>query len=401
MPLERGGTLEYDPYSYELDADPYPAFKQLRDSAPVYRNERLDFYALTRFQDCFDAFLDWKRYSSARSTVLELMDQPLPPGSLMIFMDPPRQTRLRNLVSKAFTPRRIRELEPAIRRIARQYLDGLEGMTEFDVVGGFTSRLPMDVISTMLGIPEADRLQVQKWSNGILHREPGNPMPPASAIADMSRLHDYVSALLAEVRAHPRDDMLSALIAAEVKGEDGELVRLTDPEIMAFFNLLATAGNETVTKLLATAIYWLDRFPDERRTLVDDPSLIPGAVDETLRFDPPSQYQGRTLLAPVELHGTTMPEGAKVLLINAATGRDERQYPDPDRFDVRRKIDLHLNFGYGHHVCLGKNLALMESRIALEELLARYPEYAVSEDGIERMHSSNVRGFAALRIAVG
>lgn len=391
--------MEYDPYSYELDADPYPVFKHLRDHAPVYYNERLDFFALTRFQDCFDAFLNWNTFSSARSTVLEMMDQPLPPGSLIIFMDPPRQTRLRNLVSKAFTPRRIAELEPAIRSIARHYLDALADKAEFDVVREFTSRLPMDVISTMLGIPEADRLQVQQWSNGMLHRDPGNPMPPPAAVEDMKKLHDYLTDMLADRRARPQDDMLSALIAAEVRAEGGDLVRLTDQEIRAFFTLLATAGNETVTKLLATALYWLDRFPDERRLLVDDPSLIPGAVDETLRFDPPSQYQGRTLLHPVELHGITMPEGAKVLLINAATGRDERQYTDPDRFDVRRKIDLHLNFGYGHHICLGKNLALMESRIALEELLARYPEYAVLEDGMERMHSSNVRGFAGLRLA--
>jgi cytochrome P450 len=390
-------TPEYDPYSYELDVDPYPVYRHLRDHEPAYYHERLDFWALSRFDDVLRAFVDWETWSSARGTVLELMDRDVS-GPLIIFMDPPRQTRLRNLVSKAFTPRRVAALEPRIREITAGYLDPLLGRGRCDIVREFTAKLPMDVISSLLGIPAADRDAVRGWSNDVLHRDPGNPNPPRRAIAAMLELMAYFDDALAERRRRPRDDLMSALIGAEIADEDGQPQRLTDIEIKGFFNLMATAGNETVTKLLATAFYWLWRFPDQRRALVEDPTLVPRAVDETLRFDPPSQYQGRTLTRDVLLHGRELPKGARVLLINAATGRDERKYPDPDRFDVRREFDLHLNFGHGRHVCLGKNLALLESRIALTEFLRRFPEYEIPEDGVERMHSSNVRGFSGLRL---
>ena len=387
--------LEYDPYSYELDANPYPVYKRLRDEAPVYYNERLDFYALTRFEDCHRAFIDWQTFSSARGTVLELMDTRVG-GPLIIFMDPPRQTRLRNLVSKTFTPRRMAALEGAIREIARGYLDALIGAGDCDFVKDFSAKFPMDVISALLGIPAADRDTVRGWSNDVLHRDAGNPMPPPRTLAAMKELFDYFGECLDERRRRPRDDMMSDLIRAELRDDAGELQRLSDVEIKGFINLLATAGNETVTKLLATAVYQLCQHPDQRKQLVEEPSGIPGAVVETPRYDPPSQYQGRTLTREVALHGALLPEGAKLLLINAASGRDERQYADPDRFDVNRDVNFHLNFGHGQHVCLGKNLALMESRIALEEFLARFPSYEVDESGIEWMHSSNVRGFSGL-----
>jgi cytochrome P450 len=395
------GTIraEYDPYSYALDADPYPHYRALRDRAPVYRNEQLDFWALTRFDDVLQAFADFETFSSARGTVLELMDRPVV-GPLIIFMDPPRQTRLRNLVSKAFTPRRIAKLEPTIREIARGHLDKLVGRNRFDAVVDFTAKFPMDVISTMLGIPSADRDSVRGWSNDVLHRDPGNPMPPPRALRAIESLMDYFTRALAECRRRPRDDMMSDLVRAELRGEDGKPERLTDLEIKSFFNLLATAGNETVTKLLATAIYCLWKNPGQRRLLLEDPALIPNAVEETLRYDPPSQYQGRVLTRDVELHGTLVPRDARVLLINGATGRDERKFSEPERFDVRRSIDQHLGFGYGRHVCLGAFLARLESRVALEEFLQRFPDYEVSKGGIERMHSSNVRGFAGLKLEI-
>jgi cytochrome P450 len=388
-------THEYDPFSYELDQDPYPTYRWMRDEAPLYWNERLDFYALTRFEDNYQAFIDPVTYSSTHGTSLEFMDTPKPNTGLMIWMDPPRHTRYRKLVSKAFTPAKIGALEPMIRRIACEYLDALVGRPRFDVVKEFTSRLPMDVISTMLGIPEADRLEVQRRSNLMLHREPGDPMPTKEAIEASLRLMEYVSELIADRRRRPKDDLMSRLLAVEVE-EDGERSRLSDDDIRAFFSLLATAGNETVTKLLATAYCELWRNPEQRRILVRDPSWIPNAVEETLRFDPPSQYQGRVTTRPVELHGRRVPAGAKLLLINGASGRDERKFADPDRYDVRRDIDFHLGFGYGRHVCLGAFLARMESKIALEELLARFPDYEIPADGIERMHSSNVRGLSGL-----
>ena len=387
--------LEYDPYSYELDVDPYPLYRRMQEEAPVYRNDRLDFFALTRFEDCLGALLDWQSYSSAQGTVLELMGHEQFSGALIIFMDPPKQTRYRNLVSKAFTPARIRALEPRIRAIAVRYLDGLVGRPRFDAVKDFTAKLPMDVISSMLGIPAEDRDMVRGWSNDLLHRDPGNPMPTRQGIRSMGQLHAYFAEQMALRRRRPTDDMMTLLIEAEIGGE-----RLSDAEIGAFFNLLATAGNETVTKLLATAFYWLDAFPDQRRALVDDPSAIPSAVEEVLRFDPPSHYQGRTLQREVTLHGVTMPKGARVLVVNGASGRDPRKFQNADRLDVRREIDVHLGFGYGRHICLGASLARMESRIGLEEFLRRFPDYAVPADGVERMHSSNVRGLSGLAIEV-
>jgi cytochrome P450 len=389
--------MEYDPFSYELDVDPYPVYRWMQDEAPAYHNERLDFWALTRFQDCLDAFLDWRTWSSARGTVLELMDAPaLPP--LMIFSDPPRQTRLRNLVSKVFTPRRVAALEPEIRRIATAYLDRLVGRGRFDAVKDFTAKLPMDVISALLGIPPEDRDTVRGWSNAILHRDPGSPVPPPSCMQAQIALLGYFTEAVAERRARPRDDMITALLEAELPGEDGARERLTAEELTGFINLLATAGNETVTKLLATAFYWLDAYPDQRRALAGDPTALPSAVEELLRFDPPSHYQGRVLTRDVTLHGVTMPKGARVLILNGASGRDPRKFADPDRFDVRREIDVHLGFGYGRHICLGASLARMESRIALGEFLRRFPEYRVAPEGVERIHSSNVRGLSGLAI---
>ena len=383
--------FEYDPYSYEIDLDPYPLYRRMRDEAPAYYNPKLDFWALTRFQDCHDAFLDWQSYSSAQGTVLELMGDSQFSGSLIIFMDPPKQTRYRNLVSKAFTPARMRALEPRIRAIAVEYLDRLVGVPRFDVVREFTAKLPMDVISTLLGIPKQDRDQVRGWSNELLHRDAGNPMPTKRGLESMMKLQEYFDEQMAQRRRQPKDDMMTVLVEAEVDGE-----KLDANEIRGFCNLLATAGNETVTKLLASAFYWLNAFPDQRRILAAEPAVIPNAVEELLRFDPPSQYQGRTLTTDVELHGLALPKGAKVMLVNGASGRDERRFPDPDRLDVRREIEFHLGFGYGRHVCLGAFLARMESRVALEEFFRRWREYGVPEDGIERMHSSNVRGFSGL-----
>ena len=392
-------SVEYDPYSYELDLDPYPVYRHLIEHEPAYYNPRLDFWALTRFDDCLAAFLDWETFSSAQGTVLELMGKPMA-APILIFMDPPRQTRLRNLVSKAFTPRRMAELEPRIREIAARHLDPLVGRLRFDAVKDFTAKLPMDVISSLLGIPAEDRDRVRGWSNDLLHRDPDDPDPTPRAFEAMSHLHEYVTGLLDERRRRPRDDLASALLQAELPGEDGAPERLTRGEIVSFVNLLATAGNETVTKLLATAFHLLWQHPDQRRLLGDEPALLPGAVEELLRFDPPSQYQGRVVTRDVELHGRQIPKGARLLVINGASGRDPRKFPDPDRFDVRREIDFHLGFGYGRHICLGASLARREMRVALEEFLRRFPTWEVDEAGIERMHSSNVRGFSGLPLVL-
>jgi cytochrome P450 len=397
-PLAPNAAVDYDPFSYELDQDPYPAYRWMRDFAPAYRNERLDFWALTRFQDNLDAFLDPATFSSSWGTSLEFMDGPKAEMGLMIYMDAPRHTRYRKLVSSAFTLGRMRALEPLIRGLAARHLDALVGRPRFDVVREFTARLPMDVISTLLGIPEADRADVQRKSNLMLHREPGDPKPTQQAIRASLELIPYWTEQIEQRRRRPQDDLMTDLVQVEVADDDGVLQRLTDDEIRSFFMLLVTAGNETVTKLLATAFLELANHPDQRRILVAEPQWIPNAVEETLRFDPPSQYQGRITTREIELHGTRIPEHGRVLLINGATGRDERRFGNPDRYDVRRSVDLHLGFGYGRHFCLGASLARLESRIGIEEFLRRWPDYEVPTDGIERMHSSNVRGLAGLAI---
>jgi len=388
--------MEYDPYSYEIDEDPYPTYRWMRDEAPLYHHERLDFYALTRFEDNLQAFIDKDAYTSTWATSLEFMEEPHPESGMMIWMDPPAHNRYRGLVSRAFTPRRIAELEPRIRAIAAGHLDALVGRERFDVVKEFTARLPMDVISELLGLPEADRRWVQEGSNAILHREPGSPLPPPETLAKTQEVLAYFDEQVAERRRAPRDDMMTHLTQVEWEDEDGTVSRLSDADIRSFLMLLGTAGNETVTKLLATAYHELGRHPDQRALLVADPGLARNAVEELLRFDPPSQYQGRVTTRDLEIHGEIVPKHSRVLLINGASGRDERRFADPDRFDVRREIDVHLGLGYGRHLCLGASLARLESRIAIEELLARFPVYEVPDDGIERMHSSNVRGLSGL-----
>ena len=388
--------VQYDPFSYEIDEDPYPVYRQMRDETPLYYDAEQDFYALTRFDDVLAALIDRDgAYTSTWSTSLEFMDGPKPDTGLMIWMDPPAHNRYRGLVIKAFTPRRISELESEVRAIATGYLDPLVGRERFDVVSEFTARLPMDVISALLGIPEADRRWVQESSNSMLHRDPGNPMPRQEAIDAQQEVLAFFDEQIAERRERPRDDMMTVLTQVELE-DAGERARLSDHDIRQFLMLLGTAGNETVTKFAATIFHELARHPDQRRALTEDPSRIPGCVEETLRYDPPSQYQGRVTTRETLIHGQRVPAHARMLLINGATGRDGRAFPDPDRYDVGRNFDFHLGLGYGRHICLGASLARLESRIATEELLRRFPEYGVPEGGATRMHSSNVRGLSGL-----
>jgi cytochrome P450 len=389
--------IHYDPYDREIDADPHPMWRRMRDEAPCYRNDEYDFWALSRFQDVLDASVDVATYSSARGTVLEIMDIELPMRP-MIFMDPPEHDRLRALVSRAFSPRRISALEPAIREIVRGYLDPYVGTSGFDFVADFGAKVPMMVIASMLGVPEKDREQLREWTDQTLHREPGETDPMERTAPIMAKVAGYFMGYVNERRAQPRDDMMTDLLEAEVADETGAHRRLTDPELLAFLVLLSSAGNETVARLLGFAGHTLARFPEERQKLVDRPGLIPNAIEELLRFEAPSPVQGRIVMRDVEWHGTRIPEGSKILLLTGSAGRDERQYPDPDRFDAERDVGRHVTFGYGTHFCLGASLARLEARVALEEVLARFPTWEVDWDRAERVTTSTVRGFAKLPI---
>jgi cytochrome P450 len=389
--------LSYDPYDREIAADPHPVWRRMRDEAPLYRNERFGFWALSRFRDVFDASVDVATYSSARGTVLEMMGQDLPVRP-MTFMDPPEHTRLRALVSRAFIPGRIAALEASIREIVRGYLDPHVGGSGFDFVADFGAKVPMMVISSMLGVPEEDREQIRQWTDEFLHREPGETDPSARVGPTMGRIAGYFMGYVNARREQPRDDKMTDLLEAEVEDGTGAKRRLSDIELLAFISLLSGAGNETVARLLGFAGAALASFPREREKLVERPGLIPNAIEELLRYEAPSPVQGRTLMKDVEWHGVRVPAGSVMLLLTASAGRDERQYPEPDRFDVERDVGRHLSFGYGTHFCLGAALARLEARVALEEVLARFPRWDVEWSGAVRVTTSTVRGFAKLPI---
>jgi cytochrome P450 len=392
--------LVYDPYDYEIDADPHPVWKRLRDEAPVYYNERLDFYALSRFDDVLAAHLDPATFSSAHTTVLEMMSEDIAEfaQTMMIFMDPPQHTRYRKLVSRAFTPRHISGLEPRIRELASGFLDEFVDADGFDFVADFGARLPVMVMAALLGAPREDEDQLREWTDDMLHIEPGEVMGQQANFLRKEQT-DYWQALIDERRKHARDDILSDLMTADLEEGDDSTRGLTDQELHAFIGLLEGAGNETVARFLGWAATGLDRFPDQRALLANDASLIPNAVEEIVRWEAPSAIQGRWTLNEVEMHGTVIPRASKVALLTGAANRDERMFPSPDVIDVRRPIARHVAFGYGIHFCLGAALARLEGRIALEETFKRFPTWNVDWDRCEMVHTSTVRGYAKVPIS--
>jgi len=397
-PARSSAELYYDPYDYVIDADPHPIWRRMRDEAPLYRNDRYDFYALSRFDDVLAASLDTETYSSAWGTVLEMMhDEPNRDGAMMIWLDPPAHTRLRKLVSRAFSPQRIAALEDEIRRIAASCLDRYVGARGFDYVTDFGAKLPMMVIGAMLGVPEEDRDAIRLWTDEMLHRNPGESVASARLAKVYRQLWEYFARYVHERRQHPKDDMMTDLIEAEVV-DGGSVRRLDDAELVAFISLLSGAGNETVARLIGWAGTTLARFPQERQRLVADFGKIPNAVEELLRHEAPSPVQARRVTRDVEWYGTRVPAGAKMVLLTGSAGRDERRYPDADRFDVDRQFERQVSFGYGIHFCLGASLARLEGRIAIEETLRRFPTWEVDHNGAEMVHTSTVRGWARLPI---
>ena len=384
--------MEWNPFSHEAQADPYPVYRWLRDEQPCYHNEKTDMWALSRFEDVLRATLDPKTYSSQFGG--------RGPGHMFISIDPPAHTPRRNLISGAFTPRAIAKLEPWIREITVKHLDRLAGRDRFDLIGDFAKKLPLEIICVMLGIPEDDRERVQSYGDRYLAREPGERTPPPDAAVAYQECLDYFAPIYHDRRTQPRDDLLTRLACGEIKHGDGAVGPMSEQEFGENGLMLTTAGNETTTKLIGNLVFELWRNPDQRAELVRNPALIPAAIEESLRHDAPSQWQNRVAARDVEMHGRTIPEGAFVALISGAANRDERKYADPDRFDIHREMDMHLSLGYGHHICLGKSLARLEGRIAMEELLLRFPRYELVSGGLERTYSSNVSGFSAMPMEV-
>ncbi|MDQ1429928.1 MAG: hypothetical protein QOF40_530 [Actinomycetota bacterium] len=401
--------LYFDPYDYAIDADPYPIWKRLRDEAPLYRNEELGFYALSRYDDVLQGLLDTDTYLSGHGIVLEMItDEPYDNVPMMIMKDPPEHTSLRKLVSRAFTPRRIADLEVKIAKICNDFLDTVEGQDEFDYVEAFAGLLPPTVILALVGYPEGHAAQFRELANSSLHVDEGSTAQGGveklnTLVSETGEIDNEAFAVLPELmeqrRKDPQDDLITGLVHAELD-EDGELRTLTLEEIVGFVQLLSLAGTETVARLLGFAAVTLAQYPDQRQLLVDNPSLIPNAVEELLRFEAPSPIQSRWVARDVELHGVTVPRGSKMSLLNGSGDRDERHFENPDTFDVRRNIDRHLAFGYGTHFCIGAALARLEGKVALQETLRRFPTWDVDESRLERVHTSTVRGYTSVPMRV-
>ena len=384
--------LTYSPFDAEVIADPYPVYRELRANSPAHWSREANSWVLSRYDDVSAALADPATYSSASGIF------PPPPGvdmtelflPMLIMSDPPRHTQLRQIVSRAFTPRRIASLEPHIETLVKDLLDQTPEAGNWEFVSGFAGPLPAIVIADMLGVPRDDRDQFRAWSTTLIQSNPvrgefGAGLDAAAA------LYEYFTAFLAERRAHPQDDLMTALVQAEVDGE-----YLSEEELLGFCLLLLVAGHETTTNLLSNSAVVLAQHPDVRQQLADDPELVPAAVEELLRFDSPVQGLARTLTAPVELHGESMQTGDTVLLLFGSANRDDHAFPHADRFDVNRHPERQVAFGRGIHFCLGASLARLEARIALQTLLTRRPDWDVDLDAAVRLHSGPIRGYISL-----
>jgi len=387
----------FDPYDYAVHDDPYPAYAALREQAPLYRNDEQDFWALSRHADVAAAFREPARFSSANGVSLDPAAWGPRAHKTMSFLalDPPRHTRMRALVSRGFTPRRVAGLRDGIAGLARGYLDDAVGRGSFDFVADFAGLLPMDVISDLIGVPAADRAGLRRLADTVVHRDEGVTDVPRAGVEAALTLAGYYADLVAQRRARPAADLTSALLAARIDGD-----RLTDDEVIGFLFLMVVAGNETTTKLLANAVYWGWRHPAELAKPLADPTAAGRWAEETLRFDASTQIIARTVAEGFTAHGRTVPAGARLLLLIGSANRDPRAFPEPDRYDLDRDTSALISFGAGRHYCLGASLARLEAEVALGELAARVAGYEIDEAGAQRVHSVNVRGFARLPITV-
>ena len=396
MNVSTDAAVYYDPYDVELHADPYPAFRRLREEAPLYYNDTHDFYALSRFDDVEKGLVDHATFSSARGGILELIKANLemPPG-VFIFEDPPLHSVHRGLLSRVFTPKKMNALESQIRTFCAQVLDPLVGGDGFDFIADLGTQMPMQVIGMLLGIPLHDQQAVRQHADAKIRRQPGQPKDfTENEFADGTFFTAYI-----DWRAdNPSDDLMTELLHAEFEDETGTRRRLTRDEVLIFVNILANAGNETTNRLIGWTGKILGEHRDQRRELVEDRSLIPNAIEEILRFEPPALQICRYVTRDVEYYGRTVPEGSVMMFLAGAANRDHRVFPpDGDVFDIHRTISHHLTFGYGIHFCLGAALARLEGRIALDEVLTRFPDWEVDLANAD-LDSSQVRGWNRLPV---
>ncbi|WP_280293511.1 cytochrome P450 [Nocardia abscessus] len=395
MTTSAASDVYYDPYDVELNADPYPMFKRLREEIPLYYNEKHDFYAVSRHADVNAALLDKDTYSSARGAIIELIKADIEiPSGVLIFEDPPIHDIHRSLLSRMFTPRKIRALEDKIREFCAHSLDPHVGTGRLDFIADIGAQMPMRTIGMLLGIPEQDQEAIRDFANEQMRTEEGKPMKAASE----GMVSGDIFAAYIDWRAeHPSDDIMTELLNVEFEDETATVRRLTRAELLTYVNVVSGAGNETTTRLIGWAGKVLAEHPDQRRELVENPRLIPNAVEELLRFESPAPHVARYVTRDVEVHGRTVPEGSAMMMLIGAANRDHRQFaPDGDVFDIHRDTRQHLSFSVGTHYCLGSALARLEGRIALEEILARFPEWEVDVANAKLSPTSTVRGWETL-----
>jgi cytochrome P450 len=392
-------AIYYDPYDFEIDTDPYPIWRRLREEQPLYYNERYDFFALSRFDDVEHGLVDWRTYSSEKGTLIELIKSgmEIPAGSI-IFEDPPRHDLHRGLLSRVFTPKKMAAIEPKVREFCARSLDPLVGSGGFDFIADLGAEMPMRTIGMLLGIPEADQVAIRERIDEGLRLEEGAPVDVSARLTDASEQSNLFAEYIDWRAKNPSDDLMTDLLNAEYEDTDGERKKLTREEVLGYVGLVAAAGNETTTRLIGWTGKVLAEHPDQREELVEDRSLVNGAIEELLRYEPPSPIQARYVTADVEWYGRTVPEGSVMVLLNASANRDDRHFPDGESFDIHRKIDHHLSFGYGIHFCLGAALARLEGRVALDEVLNRFPTWEVDWHNAKQARTSTVRGWETLPV---
>lgn len=395
MTAETANQVYYDPWHAGLNADPYPMFKRLRDTAPLYYNEPHDFYALSRFDDVNRALVDYQTFSSAKGVVLEILKSGMEiPLGTVIFEDPPIHDIHRNLLSRAFTPRKINALEPKVREFTARCLDPLVGGDRFDFVKDLGSVMPLRVVGMLFGIPEHFQKRVKEDGDRQFPIERGGRLANRGGVMTVGPMF----AEFIDWRVdNPADDLTTELLEAEFEDETGTLRRLHSDELLMFMNVVAVAGAETTTRLIGWSGKLLSEHPDQRRRLVADRSLLPGAIEEILRYEPPALQAARYVTRDVEYYGKTVPEGSAMLTLIGAANRDDQRFgPDAEDFNITRPPRQHLTFGVGAHYCLGNALARIEGRVALDEVLTRFPDWEVDLDNAVFSSSSAVRGWDSM-----
>lgn len=387
--------VEYSPVMPEIFEDPLPVYARLRAEAPACYVEAFDCWALSRFEDIWEQSGDNESYSAALrgTTPAHLITKQMAVFPSVNMMDPPEHTRNRALISGAFKPRRIAALAPTVEAIVLRHAARLEDGGEVDLVADYVAKIAMEVSCVLLGLPVEDADLLYGFVNRFFAREDDRPGMTPDGLAAADELNRYLEGFIRHRKANPTDDdvLLNAYLNAEFDGKP-----LPDDNIASQMSTLVIGSTDSFPKVFASFVHELFRHPDQRAELAADPTLLPNAFREGLRFGMPTQFLGRTVVKPVHLHGQVFEPGQAVIFLFPSANRDEREFEDPDRFDIHRRSRRILTFGHGSHSCLGTHIAALEGELATRHLLARMPEYVIDESRIERLRSEFVAGIVAL-----